>query len=118
MTTDRRRQARWNLKAHLRVFDQDNDQILGHVVNLTLKGMTLICDTPLPTEKNYFLGLEIPTQGEGGERIVVKALSVWNNKVEDQDYYANGFHIFRMPDETTAKIQKIIEALRIPEEER
>ena len=116
MASDRRRQARWNLKVHLRVFDQDSDHILGHVVNLTLKGMTLVSNKPLPTEKNFYLGLEIPTQGNEGERIIIKALSVWSNKPEGQNYYLNGFHLFRMPDQTMATIQKIIEALKISEE--
>jgi hypothetical protein len=117
MFSDRRRQARWNLKVHLRVFDQDSGKVLGHVVNLTLKGMTLVSDAPLPAEKKFFLGLEIPTQNDEGERIIVKALSVWNNKIEGQNYYLNGFHIFRLPDQTMATIQKIIEALKIPEDQ-
>jgi hypothetical protein len=116
MLSDRRHQIRWNLKAHLRVFDQDSGRVLGHVVNLTIKGMTLVSETPLPAAKNFNLGLEIPTQSEQDERIIVRALSVWNDKLEGQNYYANGFHIFRMPTPTTTKIQKIIEALKLPDQ--
>ncbi len=56
---DQRRERRWNLRIHLRVFDEEHDLLLGHAVDIATKGMQVISEEAISIERTYKLSLEV-----------------------------------------------------------
>lgn len=108
--SDRRREKRWNLKAHLRVFDQETGELLGHAVDIAAKGLQLVSEHPLPVEKNFRLWLEIIVDDGRWEKMPVKALSVWSRQ-SNTGLCHTGFHIFAMPAASQQHIKRLIDTL-------
>lgn len=108
--SDRRREKRWNLRVHLRVFDQSTDELLGHAVDIATKGLQLISERPLPAQKNFLLWLEILVDDGRWEKVPVKALSVWSRQ-SGSGLYNTGFHIFSLPAESQQHIKRLLDTL-------
>ena len=68
---------RRHLIYYLRVFDHDRGDLVGHLVDVTTRGMMLISETPLPTESDFTLRMDLPPDLFPANDWVVGAKSIW-----------------------------------------
>lgn len=94
--TDRRQERRWSLAIHLRLFDSDCNALLGHVIDIATKGIQVLSEDPIDTERNYNLAIEVITPDGDWQLVPLKAMSVWSRRAKSGLYYT-GFHIFDGP---------------------
>lgn len=78
---------------YLRVYDGMSSKILGHLVDLSEKGMMVICDNPLPVNENYRLRMRLPTQMKEQSEIIFDATSRWCKSDANPDFYLAGFQM-------------------------
>jgi c-di-GMP-binding flagellar brake protein YcgR len=90
---ERRQVDRWHLVFYLRVFDGMNQKILGHLVDISEKGIMLICDNPVAVNKAYSLRMCLPNQMKDRDEINFPALSRWCKSDTDPTFYLAGFQL-------------------------
>jgi len=102
------RQAdRWYLVYYLRVFDGMSRNILGHLVDISEKGLMLICENPVEVHGDYRLRMRLPNQMKDRDEILFSATSRWCKKDANPDFYLVGFEMHDL----APKIREIIVSL-------
>jgi hypothetical protein len=90
---DKRQTERWYLVFYLRVFNGTSPEILGHLIDISEKGIKLICDSPIPVNKEYSLRMRLPNQMKERNKIIFSATSKWCKVDANPDFYLVGFQI-------------------------
>lgn len=90
---DSRQVARKYLVFYLRVFDGLSSKILGHLVDISEKGIMLVGDNPLPVGEDYRLRMRLPTQMKDHKEIIFTATSRWCKNDANPDFHLVGFQI-------------------------
>ncbi len=90
---DKRQVDRWHLVYYLRVFDGMNRQILGHLVDISEKGIMLICDNPVAVNKIYHLRMSLPNRMKDHDEMIFPAISRWCKSDTDPNFYLVGFQL-------------------------
>ena len=99
------RQAdRWYLVYYLRVFDGMDRNILGYLVDISEKGLMLICENPLEVYGDYRLRMRLPNQMKDRDEIFFSATCRWCKKDVNPDFYLVGFEMHDL----VPKIREII----------
>jgi len=84
---------RWYLVYYLRVFDGMSRKILGHLVDISERGILLICDNPIEVNEDFRLRMRLPTQMKDRDEIIFPATSRWCKSDTNPDFYLVGFQI-------------------------
>lgn len=88
-----RQAERWYLVYYLRVFDGIGRNILGHLVDISEKGVLLICDKPLEVNADYRLRMCLPTPMKDRDEVIFAATSRWCKSDANPGFYLVGFQI-------------------------
>jgi len=78
---------------YLRVFDGMSSKILGHLVDISEKGIMLISDSPLEINEDYRLRMRLPTHMKERNEILFNATSRWCKSDSNPDFYRAGFQM-------------------------
>lgn len=116
---EQRYQDRWLLVKHLRVFNSENGQLIGHISDLTTEGVRVICENPLPEDAEFQLTMEIPGENNDNITISMTARSIWNKPDVNPHFYDTGMQLIDPSDQTIAAITLLIDKLKscYPEED-
>ena len=68
---------RRHLIYYLRVFDRDSNDLVGHLVDMTTRGMMLISEDPLPVDRDFRWRMDLPPGLFVSERWETTARSIW-----------------------------------------
>ena len=90
---EKRQVDRWYLVFYLRVFDGMSSKILGHLIDISQKGIMLICDNPVEVNEEYRLRMRLPNQMKDRDEIIFSATSKWCKRDTNPDFYLAGFQI-------------------------
>lgn len=108
--SDRREFKRRYLAFYSRVFDAQNRQMLGHVVDMTPQGLMLISDAPLPPDTTFQLEIELPDDFASKRTIRFEAKSRWCRPDIDPNFHNTGFQLLRIAPADVAIIENIVAA--------
>ncbi len=108
---NKRRLKRWHLIYYLRVFESESQQLLGNVVDITTEGLMLISKNRIPTDREFDLRVQIPTEDGASRSFTMKALSVWSDRDVNRSFYDTGFEIVEPTSDTIEQIQILIDEL-------
>jgi len=89
--TELRQLKRRHLIYYLEVFDNQTDELLGHLVDLNVKGMRLVSKTYIEPQKNYSLKMILPEGCSAEREVHFKATSKWCREDVNPDFFAVGF---------------------------
>lgn len=109
--TENRSLKRWHLIYYLRVFDLDEDSLLGHLVDITTKGMKMVSEKPTPIGKEFHLKMEVPLKTCAAEKVKLNAHSLWCSKDANPDFYATGFRLVNPEKALIGIIRALIDEL-------
>ncbi|MBU1568098.1 MAG: PilZ domain-containing protein [Proteobacteria bacterium] len=93
---DLREVDRKYLVFYLRIYDGMSSKILGHLVDISEKGMMLISDNPISVNENYRLRMRLPTQMKERSEIMFDAMSRWCKSDANPDFFLAGFQIHNL----------------------
>lgn len=108
-SSNQRRLSRIKITYYLRVFDADDDRLVGHVADISVEGMMLVSDRPIPTDRRFHLWMEIPGEGHERERVYIEADSVWSRQDANPDFYDIGFSLVDPPRPVVRRITDLID---------
>ncbi|KPJ95152.1 MAG: hypothetical protein AMJ55_04605 [Gammaproteobacteria bacterium SG8_15] len=107
-----RSQKRWNLVHYLRVVKAENNELLGHLVDVTTEGMMLISEQAIPLHCSFNLRMEIPTDDDIPQMIALTAESLWTKKDVNPVFHDTGFRLINPSKRTINAITRLIEELK------
>jgi len=88
-----RKQERRDLITYLRVFGENAEQPVGHLVDITTEGMMLISEEPVETGKVLQLRVVLPAKIEESKEISLSAKAMWCREDENPAFYNTGFKL-------------------------
>lgn len=109
MVEKKRTIKRRHLIYYLRVFDTQTEKLLGHVVDITTKGIMLMSETELPLNTTFSLCMILPEETWNIERITFEAESVWSKQDVNPDFYVTGFRFKNIAPKNVQLIKHLID---------
>jgi len=106
---DKRRLKRRHLIYYLRVFNNQNRDLIGHLVDITGEGIMLISEKPIAKDTEYEMSMVLPFEILSIEAITFKSICIWCKKDVNPDFYASGFKIEGLAASSISIIEKLIE---------
>ena len=91
MTNETRSLKRRHLVYYLEVYDDDANELLGHLVDLTTSGLKLVSKQRIPTNRNYKLRMMLPEGYFSQKDLYFEAKSMWSSNDINPDFYDTGF---------------------------
>ena len=110
---ERRQIERWHLVFYLRVFDGMGTKVLGHIVDISSKGVMLISDDPIPVGEKFRLRMRLPAEIANKDELIFNAASLWCKQDVNPDFFITGFQINNMDEEATRYILCLIDDFSI-----
>jgi hypothetical protein len=109
-TQDRRKLKRRSLAYYMLVLDATTQETIGHLVDITPKGLLIDCQKPLPLEKDYRLRLETMPDVADKTYIIFTARTKWCLPDVIEPYlYDIGFSIVDIAPHDAEIVQRIAE---------
>ncbi len=106
---DQRREGRDRITFYLRVFDGKSTRIVGHLVNISPRGLLLLCDDPVEAGEDYRLRLCLPPVVLDRREVVISATSRWCSRDDDSGFFRAGFQIHDPSPETVKTVEMLVE---------
>lgn len=86
-----RQLKRRHLIYYLEVFDQETGKLLGHLVDLTVKGMKLISKAEIAPGQTFSLRMIMPEEYCPEREVHFTGTSTWCSQDVNPDFFATGF---------------------------
>ncbi len=94
----------------MKVLHQENDVVLGFLVDLTPEGIMLMSESPIEVDRRFHLKIQLRDTGNH-EFLNFEAKSKWCKKEMYADFYDTGFELLRIDPEDLKRIESIIEKM-------
>ncbi|MBU2537326.1 MAG: PilZ domain-containing protein [Proteobacteria bacterium] len=91
MTDETRSLKRRHLVYYLEVYDDEANELLRHLVDLTTSGLKLVSKQRIPTNRNYKLRMMLPEGYFSQKDLYFEAQSMWSANDINPDFYDTGF---------------------------
>ncbi|MCK5323642.1 MAG: PilZ domain-containing protein [Desulfobulbaceae bacterium] len=111
MTEDGRTLKRRHLIFYLEVFNEDNDELLGHVVDITTKGIKLISEHPIKTKQTFKLRMTLPKEQFRETSLRFEAVSMWSEKDVNPSFLVTGFQAVNLDEDASRIITNLVNLL-------
>ena len=105
---EKRNLKRRHLIYYLRIMDQETNELLGHLVDITSEGIMLISEAPLPLNKVFHLRMMLPKEIIGKEVLEFSAQSLWSKKDINPDFYDTGFKLIDLIEADARRVDQLI----------
>lgn len=110
---ERRAFKRWQLIFYLRVFNQDSNELLGHIIDISESGMMLISDDPIAVPQGFRVWVDVPNgETHSRQRIQLETRSLWSGNDINPDFYDTGFCITHATPGSVRHINELIESFK------
>ncbi|BCL59449.1 hypothetical protein DGMP_01420 [Desulfomarina profundi] len=106
---DQRQEGRERITFYLRVFDGISTRIVGHLVDISTRGMLLLCEDPVAAGEDYRLRLCLPAVVLDRREVVISATSRWCSREDDSDFFRVGFQIVDSSPEIVKTVELLVE---------
>jgi hypothetical protein len=90
---EKRSMQRRHLVFYLRVFDGMSNEILGHLADISTRGIMLVSEKPIKPGRDFRLRLKLPKEVSGRDEILLDAVSCWSKQDSNPDFHLTGFEI-------------------------
>ncbi|MCB2216219.1 PilZ domain-containing protein [Desulfofustis glycolicus] len=112
---DKRKVQRWHLVFYLRVFDGQSQTIVGHLVDISSRGLMLVCDKPVERGRALTLRMKLPKELAGRQEILFDAVCRWCRQDSNPDFYIAGFKLAAVPDDISENLRQLVGEFSIEE---
>ena len=106
---DQRKSVRHPLIYYLNTFDFNTRQLIGHLIDISIKGAMLSSISPVPCGGKIKLHIELPAGFPGGNCLDVEAESVRNIRDINPDYHNIGLRFINIDSKNKAIIESLID---------
>ncbi len=102
---------------YLRVFNRENGEVLGHLVDITAKGIMIMRDSPIEVGKNYSMRIRWRNAAGKLQLADFDGICRWCRPDVNPDFYGAGFAISPANEEHVAVIADLIDDLAMPDDQ-
>lgn len=106
---EKRKLERRHLLYYLRIWDADNDRMLGHLADVSTDGFMLVSEEKIDNDKKFNIEMRLPSIAGETEAVAFAATSCWSTNDVNQMFYDTGFKFSDISEENVARIVSIIE---------
>jgi len=103
--------GRHHLIYYLRVYDNTSNRVIGHVVDITPRGVMLITDQPVAEAQEYRLRMRFPGMHTSRDELIFETVCRWCRPDVNPDFFLAGFQIQNLRAEEANFIQGMINEL-------
>ena len=97
MPSEKRKLSRRNFSYYMRVMDETNGQLVGHLSDISTGGFKLDCSNVIPNNKDFRLRIELTSEIANKNFMIFLARSKWcRNDPIDPTTFSVGFEITNM----------------------
>ncbi len=108
--SDRRKSKRKNFTYYMQVVDEDAQQTIGHLVDISTLGFKVDCQMNIPPGKDFRLRFDLTSDVADVPYMIFKARSKWCRVDELYPYMFNvGFEIMSISPHDAAIYARIVE---------
>jgi hypothetical protein len=105
---EKRTTKRRHLIYYLHVYNRLDNELLGHVVDITAEGLMIIGEKTLPIDHDFSLHMTLPSEIMGRESLDFEAHSVWSRRDADPTLFGTGFRLNDIDSEESRIIRRLI----------
>jgi hypothetical protein len=106
-----RAHARYDIHAHVDVYDRLRDIYLGRLVNIHSEGLMLVGDVAVEEDRIYTLDLHLPVPIAGCGSLQLGVDCLWVRTADQEDKFWAGFAIIDLAPEAAEIIRQLVELL-------
>jgi hypothetical protein len=107
--SDRRTIRRRHLIYYLRVWNQENGELIGHIVDITTEGLMLISEQKIPRGQVYQMEINWQDADQKEQTISFRAESLWSDNDINPLFHDTGFSLLDDSNDVLAPIRELIE---------
>ena len=93
---------------YLRVFDDLSNKIIGHLVDISEKGVLLMTDEAVALNEDHRLRVHLPALIRDRNEILLHGTSRWCRKDTEADFFLTGFQMYKVDASTKNVILKLM----------
>ncbi len=105
---ERALRQRHNLIYYLKVWDLNNDRLLGHLIDINTDGLMLLSNQPIGLGREFSMEIRREDPDEQFMNIRCHACSRWERSDKNPSLYNTGFQLINPSEEVIAGIQDVI----------
>jgi hypothetical protein len=109
---DRRKIKRPYLMYYANIYA--TQELLGRLVDLTTRGLMVICEAPVPVDKTMRLRLELSEDIDGRSHMEFNARSLWCRRDVDPQFHVAGFELLDLTPEDSALVERLVQTYAVP----
>ena len=102
---------RRHLIYYLEVYDLETGRQLGHLVDITTRGIKLVSKEKIPLKQTFILKLMLPSGYFNESEIHFEAQSLWSSNDVNPDFYDTGFEVTSLSTEERKIMRKLVEQI-------
>jgi len=106
---NRRKDKRLQVSFFLRILDKDTDEVMGHVVDISVSGMRVLTDRSVSQDKDYTLAIDLTKDINFEQEVIFTAKCVWIEQDLSSGAYNCGFQLQNVTEKDQTIILKLIE---------
>ncbi len=99
---------RRHLIYYLEVYDEDSGELLGHLVDITTRGIKLVSKQAIPTDREFNMLMTLPEGYFKDYLIHFQGRALWSGNDVNPDFYDTGFEVTNLDKEVRTIIIKLI----------
>ncbi len=108
---EKRRVERKNLVFYLRVYEEENSVVLGHIVNLSSRGVMLCSHRAIPLDRQFCLKMRFALELGKSGGLRADATSCWCRQDSEPDLYLSGFRFDSLTPSDKKHLLRVLDRL-------
>ena len=109
LENDRRGIKRRHLIFHLRVFDRETGEKLGHVVDISAEGMMLVSESAIDVDRDYKLQMRLPDEEDRPTTHDFEGRTVWSSNDVNPAFFDTGFQVIQASEEHIELVRHLVD---------
>lgn len=107
---EKRKFKRRHLIFYLRVFNRNNNNLIGYLVDITPEGVMLISEDPIKTNITFQFKMDLPTGIGKLKQLDFEAKSIWCKTDINPNFYDTGFQLLNVASNDIEIIENLIDS--------
>ena len=100
---------RRHLVYYLEVFDNESDELLGKLVDITTRGIKLVSKSKIPINKMFSIRMILPEGYFRNQELRFDMKSIWSSNDVNPDFYDTGFEVANLKRDERKMIRRLID---------
>lgn len=106
---EKRNLERRHLMYYLRVWDIQEDKLIGHLADVSSDGFLIVGENQIEVDREFHLKMLLPASADSAEPLEFEASSCWSSNDVNKLFYDTGFQFTEISEKTRERLNSIIE---------